>query len=102
MKNKGILKFKGTESSGAMHFITYNGDTVSLTMSSSRKINHIKANKVIAIADSLVSRKFNDIEVEIVTNGTYVNEVFEYMKTEKHTHYKKDNTGLVVLKYKLA
>ncbi len=99
MKNKGILKFKGTESRGAMHYITYKGNTVSLTMSSSRKVKHIKANNVIGIADSLISREFNNIEVEIIYDEKYVKEVFDYMKTEKHTHYKKESDGLVVLKY---
>ncbi len=100
MKTKGIIKFKGTESKGAMHFITYNGDKVSLTESVSRKVEHIKANKSIEIANNLMSRTFNEMKVEISEDDRYVKEVYDFMKYEKHTHYKSGYEGLVVLKYK--
>lgn len=99
MKNKGILKFKGTESKGPMHYITFNGDKVSLTMSTSRKVKHIKLNKSIGIANTLLSKSFNDTKVEIIEDETYVKEVYDFMKASKHTHYKKGYEGLVVLKY---
>ena len=99
MKNKGILKFKGSESRGAMHFINYNNKFVSLTQNTSRKVKHIKKYNKLNIAFSLLSRDFNEIQVTIVEDDKMVKEVFNYMKNEKHTHYKKSPEDLVVLTY---
>lgn len=99
MKTKGILKFKGTESKGAMHYITYNEALVSLTTNTSRKVKHITSKGSIGIANNLLSKTFAETQVEIVEDPIYVKEVFDYMKSEKHTHYKKGYEGLVVLKY---
>ena len=98
MKDKGILKFKGTESRGAMHYLTYNGDTVSLTTATSRKVKHIKVKKGIEIANSLISRTFVEMKVEIDDDIKYVEEVYNFMRLKKHTHYKTGFEGLVVLK----
>ena len=99
MKNRGILKFKGSESRGAMHFINYNNKFVSLTQKTSRKVKHIAKHNKLNIAISLLSRDFNEKRVTIIEDNKMVEEVFNYMKNEKHTHYKKSADDLVVLTY---
>ncbi len=99
MKEKGILKFKGTQSKGAMHYITYNGKTVTLTLKSSRKILDIRKSNKLLIADSLLSRNFKEIQVKTIEDIQVVKEVFELMKTKRHTHYKDWDEELVVLQY---
>jgi len=100
MNNKGILKFKGKESKGAMHYITYNGNTVTLTMGNSRKVSSLKDQGYLDIAPKLLSRQFGKMEFDIVDDKTYVKEVFDYMLHSKHTHYKKWDDNLVVLSVK--
>lgn len=99
MREKGILKFKGAESKGAMHHIQYNGKKVSITMSDSRKVKHINENGTIGIAPNLLSRKFEDTKVSVVNDKAYAKAVFDYMTSLKHNHYKKYDEKLVVLEF---
>lgn len=99
MKNKGIIKFRGSMSKGAMHYITYNGDKVSLTMKSSRKVQDINSTNQLSIANNLLSRKFDNMKIEIINDDKYVQDVYNYMLSEKHTHYKNGFEELVVLRY---
>ena len=99
MKDKGILKFRGTESRGVMHFIKYNNTYVSITKKTSRKVKHIKKNNTLSVAFNILSKDFNDILVDINEDEIAVKQVFEYMKSQKHTHYKKTPEDLVVLTY---
>jgi hypothetical protein len=102
MKDKGFLKFKGNESKGVLNYIKYNDDIVSLTQIYSRKVRHIKTEKNIDIAIGLLSRDFNKTKVDIIDNSQTVKEVFDYMLSQKHTHYKKEYKDLVVLKFALS
>ena len=99
LKEKGILKFKGTESKGAMHHLIYQGKKVSITMGDSRKVKHIKKYGSIAIAPNLLSRKFEDMKVTIIDEKNYTKELFDHMTSIKHNHYKEYNENMVVLEY---
>ena len=99
MKEKGILKFRGSESKGAMHYIKYQDGYVSITQKTSRKVKHIKKNNSIEIALSLLSRDFRIVEITIIEDEKHVKTVYDFMLNQKHTHYKKSNEGLVVLSY---
>lgn len=99
MKEKGFVKFKGSESKGAMHYIKYNNNYVSLTEKSSRKMKDMNKNSGLTIAFGLLSKNYNDIKVDIIEDVKVVNEVYSYMKTKKHTHYKNTSDNLVVLTY---
>ncbi len=99
MKNKGILKFKGSQSKGAMHFILYNGTYVSITKKTSRKAKDIESGKKLQIAYSLFSRDFNEVDIKINEDKKEVYNVFEFMRESKHSHYKKYLDEFVVLNY---
>lgn len=99
MKEKGILKFKGEESKGAMHYVIHNNQKVSITMGTSRKVKHIRKNKGILIAPNLLSRKFEETKISINDDKSYVKEVFDYMTQLKNIHYKEWHENLVVLQY---
>lgn len=99
MKDKGLLKYKGTESKGAMHYIKYNDQYVSLTQKTSRKVKDITKENQLMIAFGLFSKAFEKVDVTIVEEETFVKEVFDFMKSNKHTHYKTYVDNLVVLSY---
>ena len=99
MKTKGILKFRGNKSKGAMHFVNYEGKMVSLTRKDSRKVAHINEFGYIGIAPNLFSRNFDDVKVHIIEDSTFVQDVFDYMQKSKHSRYKKSSDDLVVLKF---
>jgi hypothetical protein len=96
---KGILKFKSDLSKGAMHHIEYNGIKVSLTKKESRKVQHLEKGRNLLIAKNLLSRNFVETKIRMNDNSKYVNEVYDFMLTNKHTHYKDGYEGLVVLEF---
>ena len=101
MKKKGMVKFQGSESKGLLNYVEYNGEFVSITRSSSRKIKDIKKNKKLKVTFGMFSRDFKEVPVSIVDDEVRVKKVFEHMKTAKHTHYKEFVEDLVILKYTL-
>lgn len=86
MKKKGMVKFKGTLSKGLMHYVEYNNDYVSITRKSSRKIKDIKKTGKLNITFGLLSREYRETPVSIVEDEQTIQNVFNYMKNEKHTH----------------
>ena len=101
MKTKGILKFKNNYSKGGMHYVVFNNNKVSITLSSSNKVKAINEKGSLLIANNLLSRNFVETKITIIDKKDEVKEVFEYMKQIKNTHYKKWNDELVVLQYTL-
>lgn len=99
MEDKGYIKFKGKESQGAMHYILFNGKHVSITLSDSRKIKHIKEEGKIGIALDLRSREFEDMVVTVVEDKSYAQEVFNFMSGINHCHYSEYDERLVVIEY---
>lgn len=99
MKTKGILKFKTELSKGGMHYITYKDMKVSLTLSNSRKVFFIKDKGYLNIAQNLLSRTFTKVKVSLHTDPILIKEVFEFMNTSKHTHYKDWNNDFIVIEY---
>lgn len=100
MKLKGLLKFKGKESKGPMHYIDYFGQKVSITKKESRKVKHIKQFGHIEVAPNLLSRSFSQQQVFVNEDVAYTKDVFNYMKEHKHSHYKKWEDDFVVLQFK--
>ena len=101
MKKKGFVKFKGSESKGAMHYVEFEGDYVSITRNSSRKVKDINRKATLNVTFGLLSRDFKEVSVSIIEEINHVKKVFNFMKNLKHTHYKEYPDDLVVLKYKL-
>ena len=101
MKKKGMVKFQGEESKGLMHYIEYEGGYVSITRNSSRKIKVINNTGKLKVTFGLLSKDYNELPVEIIEDISSVKKVFNFMKDNKHTHYKKFVDDLVILKYSI-
>ncbi len=99
MKKKGMVKFQGSESKGLLNYIKFEGEYVSITRKSSRKINDIDKTGKLKVSFGLLSRDYNNVQIKIVFDKERIKKVFNFMKAEKHTHYKKFIDDLVVLKY---
>ena len=98
MKKKGMVKFKGAESKGLMHYVEYDGGYVSITRSSSRKVKEIKKTGKLNVTFGLLSKDFNYLPVNIIEDAISIKKVFNFMKDNKHTHYKTFVDDLVILK----
>lgn len=96
-KNKGILKYKSTNSKGPMHYITFNNHVYTLTLGTSNKVKDINQTNTLNIAPALLSRSFENTTVEVIKDSNKVKEVFDYMLDNKHTHFKTWSDDLVAL-----
>ena len=97
MKKKGMVKFKGTESKGVMHYVEYNGKTVGLSVFESQKVQFIQKSGCLEIAFDLKSKEFNNVPVTIVTEPDYIEEVYEDMLQKDNTYFKEGYNSLCVL-----
>ncbi len=101
MKKKGMVKFQGVESRGLMHYVEYEGGYVSITRNSSRKIKVINNTGKLKVTFGLLSKDYAELPVEIIEDISSVKKVFNFMKDNKHTHYKTFVDDLVILKYSI-
>lgn len=91
------LKFMHEEDKGVMHYVTFEGKLVGLSVHDSKKIAFIKSHGFLNIAFDLKDTEFYKVNVSIVTDEDYVRQVYQDMLQKDNTYFKEGMKGLCVL-----
>lgn len=98
MNKKGALKYRHEDEKGVMHYTTYEGRLVALSVHDSKKVEFVNNGGKLEVAFDLKSKDFEFVGAEIVTDKNEVEEVYNLMKEEENTYFTDGFDHLCVIK----
>lgn len=101
MNKRCLIKLKHSdEQVDLMHYVVYKGDVVALTKENSNKVDFVEKKGTLNVSFNVDKQHFEELDVEIITDKSYVEEVFNYMIQVNNAYFTDSYDDLAVFKIK--
>ena len=98
MNKKCLIKFEHDNTKDLMHYVVYDGDLVVLSRYESKKVDYIDKHKKLSVSFDIEAKTYDLLNAEVVTDESYVKEVYDYMINTNNAYFKDGIDGLCAIK----